>query len=325
MKRQLPSLNALKIFEAVGRTLSFTQAASALGLTQSALSRQVKTLETALGQKLIDRNQKRIVLTPAGQQLLAAASQAFDTLEKAIGQINEATARQVLHIRCPVFFASQWLIPRLREIEFISGADKIIISSPERPNDRDMPPVLCEVRWGDGSWPGFDGELLRSVRLQAFCAPPVAELFAHSGDTSRLRLLIFQQPNQQIWQHSWNRWLEANPLPGSNERLVCDSPKSTLSAACKGLGLALCDPVMLESELVLGQLVPFNEHQVGCAHSYWIKTPGVGDSPASQRLHQYLTQHFGNAGRRDSGTAAGRRHAAGVRPEPGANASAAGR
>ena len=167
MKRQLPSLNTLKIFEAAGRTLRFTQAATALGLTQSALSRPVKTLETALGQKRIERNQKRIVLTPAEQKLLAAASQAFDTREKAIGQLNEATAQQVLPIRGPVFFASQWRIPRLREIEFITGADKIIISSPGRQNDREMPPVSREVRWGDGSWPGFDGEPRRSVRRQA--------------------------------------------------------------------------------------------------------------------------------------------------------------
>lgn len=296
MKRPLPSLNALRAFEVVGRTLSFTKAASALGLTQSALSRQVKALETALDQKLIDRNQKRIELTPAGQKLLAATSQAFDTLEKAIGRMHDAQPQQALHIRCPPFFASQWLIPRLREIEYLTGISKIIISSPDRQNDRDAQPVDCEVRWGDGSWQGFNGELLRSVRLRAFCAPQVAELYAHSGDASRLRLLIFQQPNLHIWQHCWDRWLEANPLPGVNERLVCDSPESTLAAACKGLGVALADPVIVESELSQGQLVAFNDHEVGCAHSYWIRIPGSGSSHASKLLHQYLTLHFGNIG-----------------------------
>ena len=102
MKRKLPSLNALKAFEAVAHTHSFTIAAEQLQVTQSAVSRQVKHLEDTLGVCLIDRKHHKLTLTDAGRSLVPVLKQSFDKIDMAVRGITEQQKRRAAKEPCKV-------------------------------------------------------------------------------------------------------------------------------------------------------------------------------------------------------------------------------
>src|SRR6202012_5951015 len=111
--RRLPSLIALRFFEETARHMSFNRAATALCVTQGAVSRQIKLLEESLGAKLFERDHKGIRLTPAGLQFLPCLSDAFDMIERGFRQITTTKGRRRLVVAVPPTFATQWFSPRL--------------------------------------------------------------------------------------------------------------------------------------------------------------------------------------------------------------------
>src|SRR6185369_5257372 len=111
--RALPSLDFLRGFEAAGRRLSFTLAAEELYLTQSALSRQVKALEDALGRPLFMRQHRALTLTPAGLAFHRAVTEMLGGLAAAADSVRGVTRAPGLTVSTTVSFASLWVIPRL--------------------------------------------------------------------------------------------------------------------------------------------------------------------------------------------------------------------
>lgn len=113
--RRLPSLIALRFFEETARHMSFNRAATALCVTQGAVSRQIKLLEESLGAKLFERDHKGIRLTPAGLQFLPCLSEAFDTIERGFRQITTTKGRRRLVVAVPLL---------LRRSGFRRGSDR---------------------------------------------------------------------------------------------------------------------------------------------------------------------------------------------------------
>src|SRR5690242_14908484 len=111
--RALPPLDLLRGFEAAARHLSFTRAATELFLTQSAVSRQIQSLEEFLGVPLFERRHKALALTPAGQAYYRVVAQALEQVRDATRRLREANSRHVLTVTTTVSFASIWLVPRL--------------------------------------------------------------------------------------------------------------------------------------------------------------------------------------------------------------------
>jgi DNA-binding transcriptional LysR family regulator len=111
--RTLPPLDLLRGFEAAARHLSFTRAAAELFLTQSAVSRQIQSLEEFLGVPLFERRHKALALTPAGQAYYRIVAQALEQVRDATRRLRETNSRHVLTVTTTVSFASIWLVPRL--------------------------------------------------------------------------------------------------------------------------------------------------------------------------------------------------------------------
>src|SRR5438105_1748811 len=111
--RDLPSLDFLRGFEAAGRRLSFTQAAQELFVTQSALSRQIKSLEDALGVMLFQRRHRALALTPAGAAFHRDVTAALGALASATDNVRGVTRTPGVAVSTTVSFASLWIIPRL--------------------------------------------------------------------------------------------------------------------------------------------------------------------------------------------------------------------
>ena len=113
LRKSIPSLGALNLFEAAARRESFTKAAAELGVTQAAVSRRVKELEALLGTALFVRANRRVHLSPAGQDLFDAVSMSFDQIAKAVDTIKSATATDIVTIGVSLAFAHFRLLPAL--------------------------------------------------------------------------------------------------------------------------------------------------------------------------------------------------------------------
>ena len=109
----LPPLNTLRVFEAVARHLSFTQAAKELYVTQAAVSHQIKSLEDHLGVKLFSRVKRRVLMTEEAQMLLPSVISAFSSIQDAVEVIREQDAEQTLTVSLTPQFASNWLSFRI--------------------------------------------------------------------------------------------------------------------------------------------------------------------------------------------------------------------
>src|SRR5665647_336136 len=146
-RRNLPSLDLLRGFEAAARNLSFTNAAAELFVTQSAVSRQVKAVEDHLGVALFVRRHRALLLTEAGHDLYRATAQALRQLADAATRIRERGAGRTLTVTTTNGFASLWLIPRLADFRSRRPDIDIRISANTRMLDLEREGIELAVRY----------------------------------------------------------------------------------------------------------------------------------------------------------------------------------
>src|SRR5271154_3714564 len=257
-RRWLP-LNALRAFEGVAKHSSFTAAANALLISQSALSRHVIALEKLIGAQLFERKPHALVLTKAGQHLLPAVMKSFDRLEYALDDIrNEgATALRTLRVQMPPSFAVHLAVPILRDFRRAAAEVEIDLVSPygvgPPPGDVDVAVVYSKPTVTE-----LVTDLLWPVRLSMLCHPSVAE--RHAGAS----LANFIESNELVHvriadlprHHMWAQFAkQANLGPISYERgLVFDTALLAAQYALSGEGLALVDVNLFAEELRAGRL-----------------------------------------------------------------------
>src|SRR5881227_2712088 len=171
MRPRLPSLNALKAFEAAARHESFTRAAEELCVTQGAVSHQVKALEAGLGIKLFNRERQRLIITEAGRDYLTIVRDALDRIAIGTERLLQREKAGVLTVSTSPDFAAKWLVHRLGHFaEAHSGID-LRVSATLHHVDFAREEVDMAVRHGDGNWPGLDTVRLCSEQLFAVCSP----------------------------------------------------------------------------------------------------------------------------------------------------------
>lgn len=271
--RKLPALSAMKVFEVVGQTRSFTRAAARLNLTQSAVSRQVRNLEDQLGEPLLIRRHHDLELTPAGAALFAALQQAFHSVELAVRGIVDKTARSRLRINVPPTFAKRWLMPRLGRLRQALPDVEISIGTELQDSLAERSLLDCAIRFGDGQWPLLNTRLLMTERHIAVCAPallkrgPGTSAFDFSGLTF-LHVLASADRRYMTWQH----WLDAAGLTDidTSGGLEFDLLDLVIEAACNGLGVAVVDRFMVGEYLASGSLVQLSDVEVEGHESYWL-------------------------------------------------------
>src|SRR5215831_17504856 len=171
MLRRLPSLNALKAFEAAARHESFTRAAEELFVTQGAVSHQVKALEADLGVKLFNRERQRLVITEAGRQYLAVVRDAFDRIAIGTERLVQRTSSGILTVSTSPDFAAKWLVHRLGRFAALHPEIDLRVSATMHHVDFAREEVDLAVRHGDGNWPGLDAVNLSAEELFVVCSP----------------------------------------------------------------------------------------------------------------------------------------------------------
>ena len=283
-RRWLP-LNALRAFEGVAKHGSFTAAANALLISQSALSRHVIALERLTGVQLFDRRPHALTLTKAGQHLLPAVVKSFDRLEYALDDIrNEgAPVQRTLRVQMPPSFAVQLAVPILRDFRRASADVDIDLISPYGVG----PPlgdVDVAVVYSKPTVTDLVTDLLWSVRLSILCHPDMAA--AHRGKS----LAAFIEANEIVHvriadlprHHVWSQFVHTHGLAGVNiERgLVFDTAVLAAQYALGGQGIALLDCNLVAEEMRAGRLVKPFEATLDDGYGYYLTThpEGLGDT-----------------------------------------------
>ncbi len=264
--RRLPSLDFLRGFEAAGRTLSFTRAAEELFVTQSALSRQVKAIEDALGTALFERRHRALALTAAGTAFHRAITEQLRALAEAADAVLAPQRSPGLSVTTTVSFASLWLIPRLPRFRARHPEVEVYVSADDRTVDLERGEVdlaMRYVRWDArpaGAIPMF-GERMLPVVSPAVAHDPRTPL-KRPQDLVHHVLLHLDDPEGRVPWLNWPSWLAAN---GAADVKPAGALRFTLydqvvQAAVGGQGVALGRLPLVGELLREGRLVaPFSK------------------------------------------------------------------
>ena len=269
MPSELPPLYALQAFVAAAQLGSFTRAATALHLTQSAVSRQIQLLEEFYGCPLFIRQAKGLVLSAEGTQLLPAVQEAFKTLKQATASL--APARGVLTLQLPPTLASRWFLPRLPQLrQALPDLEVRIATHWSDVPDFSRSGVDAIVAHGLGGWPHLVEVPLMQERLTPLCAPALLPQLQNIGDLAKFQLL---HPDPRL--REWALWLKGvgADVPDPAQGQVFDTLDMALSAATRGQGVAIADPALLRESLADGVLaMPFHQ-QIPSGMSYFLTYP----------------------------------------------------
>src|SRR5687767_8394589 len=249
MPRRLPSLNAIKAFEAAARHESFTQAAEELCVTQGAVSHQVKALEAELGIKLFSRERQRLVITEAGRQYLAVIRDALDRIALGTERLQRRQNAGVLTVSTSPDFAAKWLVHRLSRFSELYPDIDLRISATMHHVDFVREDVDLAVRHGDGNWTGLEVVRLCAEQLFPICSPKL--LGGRNGmrkpaDVLKFPLLHFED------RTNWSKWLTAAGVYGAEVSAgpVMNRASMVIDAAVDGQGVGLARTTLAAWDII---------------------------------------------------------------------------
>ncbi len=253
--RRLPSFFALRAFEAAARLGGFTQAGEELHLTPSAISHQVRALETWFGRALFTRGVRKVTLTIDGQRLLDQLGPAFDQIEDACAALRPPESRSELAVHCSPSFAAKWLGPRLPQ--FMAAHPSIVIrmSSSAEPADLAKSTDI-DIDIAYGAPPPHGNVVVEALGLEAtvpMCSP---RLLDSSSVTVPADLLQFTLIDSKVNPVQWADWCKLNDLKlPAGARPSFDRGSMAIAAAADGMGIALETTRFAGQELARGDLV----------------------------------------------------------------------
>ena len=259
-ERDLPgSLDLLRGFEAAARHLSFTAAGEELFVTQSAISRQVQTLEEQLGVKLFERRTRALMLTKAGESYYQEVSKALQQLRAAGAQIRGATDASV-RVTTTVTFAALWLVPRLTQFQSRFADIPVHVLADNTICDLDRASVDVAVRYTTAEAAGEGAVMLFGETVAPVCSPALAQgkkRIQKAEDLLRFPLLHYEDPQARTPWLSWQVWMEAMQLDSSDHvrSFSFSQYDQVVQAAMAGQGVALGRFPLVKDLIDQGRLV----------------------------------------------------------------------
>jgi LysR family transcriptional regulator, glycine cleavage system transcriptional activator len=278
----------LRAFEAVARLLSFSAAADELFLTQPAISRQIKGLETQLGAPLFVRGTRKVELTGAGTQLLRSVLPLLQRLDGTVRQIRAARGRRHVSVTTFASFASLWLLPRLASFERAHPDIDIRIVASDTLVDLADPEIDLALRYcrpedaPKGALRLFDEFLTPAVgrtlaeQIARGDAPPLSQ----PAHLARHTLLEEDDHRPSAVWLSWRHWLRENGVPGLEPArwMLLNFTYQQIQAALSGQGVALARFPLVGESFERGELVEAfgAERRVVSPFAYWSIVAGEG-------------------------------------------------
>lgn len=290
----LPPLSSIRVFEAAARLLSFTKAAVELGMTQAAVSYQIKLLEERLGAPLFLRRPRALALTEAGQWLAPRTSEAFDLLRDAYARFGERE-QSTLIVNTMHTFAAQWLAPRLGVYQLMHPKTAVQLETTSRVVDFTREEVDVVIRSGKGKWPGLLAYRLIDVRYTLMVSPGLAEKVGGLRTPKDMFKIDLLDP-QDDW---WKDWFKACGQPIEKLRMdlaPIGLQTITASAAMAGRGGALLVKEFFEQEIRDGRLIQPFPIEVDTETAYWLAFPeGRRNVPKIKAFRDWILGEIGRS------------------------------
>ena len=287
---KLPPFAALKAFHAAATHDRYRDAAKSLGLTESAISHQLRRLEDFVRTALIDRSGRRPKLTDTGRRYLEQIEPAMRQIHQATEALLPASGRSIVRLTLPPSLAATWLIPKLSAFEREHADIDLQLITTTRVIDLKTDQVDFAIRYGKGGWPGVEATFLLEDAAMPVCAPDYLEPIEGKPPADvlhNLRLII----NERI-PDEWEEWARAHglepPRPGS--LIAMEALEQALQVAESGHGLAMGRRHLIGDRLTDGRLIaPFGEANPTGAAYYLCRSDTVTPTAPAHRLERWLT------------------------------------
>ena len=287
----MPSLNALRAFHAVASAGSHAAAAGELGVTTSAISRQISNLEECVGVALLVRDGRRMRLTADGRALEEGLEDAFALIADALNRLRRPVRGERLRVVAPPMLASCWLLPRLDRFRaFRPETEIVLIDSAERTAVTDR--FDLAVSWGRFE----DGPAATAERLsEAEEVFPVCRPGVCAGDGLAGATLLHYETVGNSW--GWPGWPEFVEAAGLDRAELNDGPRLApallLDAVRGGKGVMLANDALAHDDLASGRLVRPISASMKTDESYWILTSrDASDRPEVLAFRNWLKNEF---------------------------------
>ncbi|MEM8854452.1 MAG: LysR substrate-binding domain-containing protein [Pseudomonadota bacterium] len=296
LRRSVPSLGALAVFEAAARLGGFTKAASELGVTQAAVSRQIRALEEDLNVRLFYRAHRKVELTAAGRVLSEAVSQSFERIADALEVVRHPHEPNVLTVSTTLAVSHFWLLPRLTSFRTEHPDLTLRVVSQDQPLDLRDGSADVILRFGKA--PFRDGTVLSSYLDVAYpvCSPDFADKLGEDFDIEELCTLplIESDPQERTWL-TWPQWFTKAGLKRPSRRgvLTFNHYSDAVYAAINGEGVVIGWDRILARPLADGRLVRLGDIAVEPAeHHHLVVRDGVPDDVPLQAFVDWIDACF---------------------------------
>ena len=271
------SAGNLRAFEAVARHLNFRAASEEMALTQSAVSRQIQSLEEEVGVSLFLRHTRAVELTSAGAQLLLAVTQALPRIDAAVRQIRQRAGRKSVSLTTFASFASMWLIPRLEQFQRDNPEIDIRIDASDASLDLEVADVDLAVRYGPGANMPANAVRLFGEQLTPVVSPWLLKSsppLKNPADLAQFALIEAGDAHRSHLEWlTWRRWFDEQQLSKLQPKrwLYFNYAYQMVQAAPPGQGVVLARLPMVAESLANGDLIePLPGLRMDSPHAYWL-------------------------------------------------------
>ncbi|MCJ7871069.1 LysR substrate-binding domain-containing protein [Marinovum sp. 2_MG-2023] len=270
------NLKATEYFEAVARLGTVTRAAAELGVSPSAVSQQIRTLEGQFGVKLFRREKRRLVLTLDGDRLFQTTTQAFGALRNATAAIGRQRHLRSLTLRVSPSFGVRFLGPRIATFAADNPDWNIRIDATPEISAFEAEPFDFDLRYGHGDWPGLSVEPIMNDLVMPVCSPEYLAHLQSLADTPAEQLAQARLIDSVKSQCRWDVWLAATRIELSDLTYPFrfDRSSMVIEMAKRGGGVALDNAALYVDDLKRGDLVPLSvDFPALETPTYWLVCP----------------------------------------------------
>lgn len=296
MSKRQTSLRALRTFCAAARHSSFKLAAEELFVTASAVSHQIKSLETELGTSLFDRGTGALTLTEIGQTLYADVCPLISQIDERTSKLRSRLQRQTLRISVQPFFASELFVPRLSEFTAKHPDIDMQIDSSDERSEQHPAAADVSIRVFKAAPTNLASDAFFPLRLMPACAP---ELYDKIFDKKTKKLKPFPMIVHNRRTGQWKRWLDSAgiKLPEPASIVQLNSTVAVVRAAEQGLGVAIVPMPLSKQHFESGRLVPLYDHEAPTPERYYfVCSPEAASKPQVQALRKWVLNTFAPLG-----------------------------
>lgn len=286
-------LGAVRVFTVAAQFENFKRAAKELGVTPTAVSSQIKSLEAFLGCTLFDRNAQSVTLNQTGRQFAQACDAVFARLDKAVQDVRQTAGRGSITVGVGALIGSQWLSKRL--FSFWQHFPETGLHLQYAPGGVEFSDGQTDMMlaWGDGRWPGLISEPLLRFKTSPVIAHSLLEgnpALNNPADLLNLPLLHWKD------QFDWLEWFESMDVETSNHLpgVVIDDSSVLLRAVLSGQGVSLGLLPLIESELRSGHLIrPFEQDFTPSRSYHLVYPPDAMDQPQLKAFRDWIVEEAG--------------------------------